>query len=877
MKKLLTSLCLLALVLVCVFAEPSKAEAAAAAKGCCGKNLAWAFDGKNTLTISGKGAMDDYADATEAPWYSVFCLVEKLVIKSGVTTIGDNAFFAGVKLVDVQIPNSVTKIGAGAFSASPCFTEFTVPAGVKTIGPYAFGNCLGMQKFKVASGNTAFSVDSKGVLYNKDKTVLVQAPTLISGTITIPSSVKTITARAFEDCTALQKVQGMAGITAIGHSAFRSCQSLQSFQVPKGVKKLDTLTFSDCGSLKTVTIPASTTEICRDAFEYCKSLEKITVASGNPKYFSDSRGVVFAENKQVLFVAPGAISGSYTIPSTVKAIGEAAFSFCSKLEKLTIPDSVEAIGKWAFNSCQSLKELYIPASVTNWGNGALDNCYKLEKLTVDENNTVLSSDEWGVLFTKNKDILIQAPAGIKCKTYCVPNTVQFVQSYAFWCTSLEGVYVPNGVTYLGNGAFMGCSKLTFVSLPASLNFIDAETFLGCHALKDIYYHGTKAQWEAMPKYDLSEPLKKAKVHYNTIGAKLTITAQPKSVVADKGGVAKVTVKATGCGLSYTWYHKSAAATKYKKASVTGATYSVKMSDSVNGRYVYCVITDMFGNSVKTGVVRVKMGNLAKILTQPVNVTVPKGKTAKVTLKATGDGLKYTWYYAKKGATKYTKSSVTASALSVKMASTWNGAKVYCVIKDQYGNSVKSSVVKLHMGNPAKITTQPKTAVVSKNKTAKLTVKATGDGLKYTWYYAKKGATKYTKSSVTKNVFSVKMTSKWNYTKAYCVVTDKHGNTVKTEVVRLFMGKPAKITTQPKSVTVKNGKTAKVTIKAVGDGLKYTWYYLKPGATKYAKSSITKNVFSVKMAAAWKNAKVYCVISDKYGNTVKSKVVSLKMK
>ena len=53
--------------------------------------------------------------------------------------------------------------------------------------------------------------------------------------------------------------------------------------------------------------------------------------------------------------------------------------------------------------------------------------------------------------------------------------------------------------------------------------------------------------------------------------------------------------------------------------------------------------------------------------------------------------------------------------------------------------------------------------------------------------------------------------------------------------------------------------------------------MKAGETKYTKSSVTSATFSVKMAAAWKNAKVYCVIADKYGNTVKSKVVTMKMK
>ena len=360
------------------------------------------------------------------------------------------------------------------------------------------------------------------------------------------------------------------------------------------------------------------------------------------------------------------------------------------------------------------------------------------------------------------------------------------------------------------------------------------------------------------------------------GVKIKI--QPKSVKVAPGQNAKVSVKASGDGLTYTWYYMKKGTSAYKKSgNQTTNTHAVKMSSGWNGAKVYCVVKDKYGNSVKSSVATLYMGNPAKITVQPKMAVVSKNKTAKVTVKASGDGLTYTWYYAQKGASKYTKSSVTKNTFSVNMASKWNNCKVYCVVKDKYGNSVKTEVVKLYMGKPAKITTQPKSVSVKNGKTAKVTVKASGDGLTYTWYYQLKGATKYTKSSITKNVFSAKMATKWHGAQVYCVVKDKYGTTVKTTVVKLSMSNAAKITTQPKSTTVANGKTAKVTVKASGDGLKYTWYYQLKGNTKWVKATVTKNVFSQKMAAKWNGCKVYCVVKDKYGTTVKSNVVALKLK
>ena len=86
-----------------------------------------------------------------------------------------------------------------------------------------------------------------------------------------------------------------------------------------------------------------------------------------------------------------------------------------------------------------------------------------------------------------------------------------------------------------------------------------------------------------------------------------------------------------------------------------------------------------------------------------------------------------------------------------------------------------------------------------------------------------------------------------------------------------------ITQEPKSVKVLEGQTAKVTLKATGEGLTYKWYYKNPGATKYTLSSTTGSSYSMKMTQGAAGRKVYCVVTDKYGNTAKTNVVTLKLK
>ena len=155
------------------------------------------------------------------------------------------------------------------------------------------------------------------------------------------------------------------------------------------------------------------------------------------------------------------------------------------------------------------------------------------------------------------------------------------------------------------------------------------------------------------------------------------------------------------------------------------------------------------------------------------------------------------------------------------------------------------------------------------------MKAAGNGLKYTWYTKSSGAKKYTKSSVTKSTYSVTMNSKVDGRRVYCVVKDKYGKTVQSKTITLRMA--VSITAQPKSVAVANKRTAKVTVKASGAGLKYTWYVKNAGASKFTKTSVTKSTYSVKMSNKVNGRRVYCVVKDKYGNTVRSKTVKITKK
>ncbi len=179
--------------------------------------------------------------------------------------------------------------------------------------------------------------------------------------------------------------------------------------------------------------------------------------------------------------------------------------------------------------------------------------------------------------------------------------------------------------------------------------------------------------------------------------------------------------------------------------------------------------------------------------------------------------------------------------------------------------------------PLEITSAPKNGYAKLNGTVSVTMQASGNAVSYEWYYKDVGFPKFKRSKLCfGNTYQVQLNKYRNRRQICCIVRDVHGNEIQTEKVLLRTA--ATITQHPKDVKVKNGKTAKVTLKAVGDELAYAWYHRKPGASTFTKaSSFTNAVYSETMTKELNGTQVYCVVTDKYGKTDISKTVTLKMK
>jgi len=211
---------------------------AAKNSGSCGENLQWTLtNGK--LTISGNGAMDNYNQWDLPPWYEMREKINCVQVQSGVTTIGNSAFYNCANLEAVTLPDTVTKIGDYAFHQCPQMAQIRLGTGVQSIGVSAFEGC-----------------------------------TVLSA-VQLPESLKELKERAFYRCEALGGVTIPAATTKLGQMVFGYCYRLAYVRIHAPITVLPYWFFYGCLSLTVVYLPQSVEEVQDNALSECPKLDAV--------------------------------------------------------------------------------------------------------------------------------------------------------------------------------------------------------------------------------------------------------------------------------------------------------------------------------------------------------------------------------------------------------------------------------------------------------------------------------------------------------------------------------------------------------------------------------------------------------------------------
>jgi hypothetical protein len=371
-----------------------------------------------------------------------------------------------------------TSIEKSAFNRQHSLIAIKLPSSLTSIGEAAFSNAANLN-------SVTFNNFQTSLLTNIGSQAFYKAIRLTQ--ITIPATVTSIGDSAFP-YTGLTQVTIPANVTNIASMAFEYVSTLTSITFATG-SKLATIggyqTFNGAINLTQINIPASVTKIGARSFSNTTSLTQITVDVLNNNYSSDSFGVLFNKTKTELIQYPrGNTRTSYTIPTSVKIIKSSAFNGVSTFTSINIPSTVTNIESYSLSgmsnvssfTVNSSNQYYstdtfgvlfdiskknlieypfnsnsttytIPNTVTSILDGAFSRLTKLTSLSIDSTNTNYSTDG-GVLFDKNKKILIQYPIGNTQTSYIIPASV----------------------TSLGGTALIGASHLTSITFPASCKY-----------------------------------------------------------------------------------------------------------------------------------------------------------------------------------------------------------------------------------------------------------------------------------------------------------------------------------------------------------------------------------------------------------------------
>lgn len=362
------------------------------------------------------------------------CSADAVIFNDGLLKIGKGAFAIN-EISDFSVPDTVTEIGYGAFRSNPikkiklsenitelpdlfstmCPDTIHIPKNVEKIDLNTFKNAS-ITNLTIDEENRFYYTDGYG-LYNKAATILYLYFDKQTVKPVFADSLLSISENCFRSFPNLEEVVFPSSLSGIGESAFKDCRKLKTITFNDGLLTIGVSAFASCYELTEITIPDSVAYIYYGAFANCTNLTTVK------------------------------------LPENLTELDD-IFSDCVKLKTLHIPKKVKYLTSFLF-----------------WGK------FNIESFTVDEDNPYYSADENGILFNKEKTILVCYPALRTAETYTVPQTVTKIDDYAFEAnTYLKKVVFTDTIEIISDGAFYRCGNLSEISVPDKAFLICWDAF-----------------------------------------------------------------------------------------------------------------------------------------------------------------------------------------------------------------------------------------------------------------------------------------------------------------------------------------------------------------------------------------------------------------
>lgn len=440
--------------------------------------------------------------------------LKSLTIPKNIKTLGDSCFFACNNLEDVFIEDGgLKKIDQFAFSACSNLKNITLPTSLDSIENLAFSQCHKLSNITIPKnvktiGNSVFyqtalkSIIIPESVENLGKNVFYDCKEL--QTAIISNKIKILKSGTFEKCSNLKSVKLPHSLKKIENSAFSACNKLVDIDIPESVEFIDSYAFSECNRLKNVKLPENLVDLGSNVFEKCSQLQSIEIPDSiqflRNNVFKDCIDLRFIKlSKNLAIIGDSTFNGctelkKIELPKSLSEIGESAFECCFSLKNIKFPEKLKIIGKHAFNDCFSIEEIEFPNNLTTLGEYAFSgtalksiklpeslnsvgdflffSCSSLENVELPENLKIITTG----MFQKCKNL----------KNICIPKSVKKIEKYALSETDLNEIIVPNGVDYIGYGAFSSNKNLEHITIPEGVKTIRPQAFDGNEKLQSLH-------------------------------------------------------------------------------------------------------------------------------------------------------------------------------------------------------------------------------------------------------------------------------------------------------------------------------------------------------------------------------------------------------
>ena len=388
-----------------------------------------------------------------------------------VTSIGDGAFCYTSSLLGIDLPESVCSIGKKAFSGSG-LQKILLPKDCVDVEPDAFASSA-LEAFEVDPGNTAFQAGEDGVLYSRDGKQLVLYPSSRQeAAYTVRPGTVEIGAYAFYGVRNLEHIILPDSLREIGDYAFAEQPKLKEVALPEGLEDISSeYTFFYCDSLTELSLPSTLRDISGSYVFSGIGITELVLPDGlqdisGDHIFSNCDALSSLQLPKDLEL----ISGSWnfartsieklTLPVMLQEIqGEDNFYACEKLSEVVLPAGLRILGDGSFGSCTSLEKIQLPASLIKLNSGTFSGCSELKHIEIPEKVTSIGSSCFaGCENLTELELPVELQTiGDSCFAGCngleaikLPVGLQSIGSYAFACTGITELSVPQTVTSWGD-------------------------------------------------------------------------------------------------------------------------------------------------------------------------------------------------------------------------------------------------------------------------------------------------------------------------------------------------------------------------------------------------------------------------------------------